>query len=77
MMTRNIEDNVDDVLKMTTVTMLTMRCSSDQFVNNFLLGFFFTLLRYDPTTRPWYYAAKSYPGKVTFSVPYLVSSKPL
>ncbi|XP_073239284.1 VWFA and cache domain-containing protein 1-like [Porites lutea] len=27
--------------------------------------------RYDPTTRPWYYAAKSYPGKVTFSVPYL------
>ena len=41
MMTRNIEDNVDDVLKMTTVTMLTMRCSSDQFVNNFLLGVFF------------------------------------
>ena len=29
MMTRNIEDNVDGVLKMTTVTMLTMRCSSD------------------------------------------------
>ncbi|PFX29588.1 VWFA and cache domain-containing protein 1 [Stylophora pistillata] len=27
--------------------------------------------RYDPTTRPWYYAAKSYPGNVTFSVPYL------
>lgn len=41
MMTRNIEDNIDDVLKMTTVTMLTMRCSSDQFVNNFLLGVFF------------------------------------
>lgn len=29
MMTKNIEDNVDDVLKMTTVTMVTMRCSSD------------------------------------------------
>lgn len=29
MMTRNIEDNVDDVLKMTTVTMVTMRCFSD------------------------------------------------
>lgn len=41
MMTRNIEDNIDDVLKMTTVTMVTMRCSSDQFVNNFLLGAFF------------------------------------
>ena len=41
MMTRNIEDNIDDVLKMTTVTMVTMRCSSDQFVNNFLLGVFF------------------------------------
>lgn len=45
MMTRNIEDNVDDVLKMTTVTMLTMRCSSDQFVNNFLLGVFFYFVK--------------------------------
>lgn len=45
MMTRNIEDNVDDVLKMTTVTMLTMRCSSDQFVNNFLLGAFFYFVK--------------------------------
>ena len=45
MMTRNIEDNIDDVLKMTTVTMLTMRCSSDQFVNNFLLGAFFYFVK--------------------------------
>lgn len=29
MMTLNIEENVDDMLKMTTVTMVTMRCSSD------------------------------------------------
>lgn len=45
MMTRNIEDNVYDALKMTTVTMLTMRCSSDQFVNNFLLGVFFYFVK--------------------------------
>lgn len=37
-------------------------------------SFFLFFSRYDPTTRPWYYAAKSYPGKVTFSVPYLVSN---
>lgn len=29
MMTLNIEENVDDMLKMKTVTMVTMRCSSD------------------------------------------------
>ncbi|KAK3718988.1 hypothetical protein QZH41_013156, partial [Actinostola sp. cb2023] len=29
------------------------------------------IIRYDPTTRPWYHAAKSYPGKLDFSVPYL------
>lgn len=39
-----------------------------------LRSFFLFFSRYDPTTRPWYYAAKSYPGKVTFSVPYLVSN---
>lgn len=38
------------------------------------IPFFLFFSRYDPTTRPWYYAAKSYPGKVTFSVPYLVSN---
>ena len=43
-----------------------------RFYVSFLFFGFFS--RYDPTTRPWYYAAKSYPGKVTFSVPYLVSN---
>lgn len=27
--------------------------------------------RYDPTTRPWYHAAKTHSGKLVFSVPYL------
>ena len=53
----NDDDDYGDVMMRATTMTIMMTCF---------------LLRYDPTTRPWYHAARTLPGKVTFSVPYLV-----